>query len=73
LRDEVPCASEPCKNGIHGYLYSFRFQTVKDDIAVIAKFDYMTTDVGGDKQPQYRAQAIEAFIASMGSIASKIK
>ena len=70
--DEVPCASEPCKDGIHGYQYNFRFETMMDDIAVIARFDYITTDVSGDKQPQYRTQAIEAFTAAMDTIASEI-
>jgi hypothetical protein len=73
LSDELPCASEPCKVGIHGYQYNFRFETVMDDVAVIAQFDYITTDVSGDKQPQYRTQAIEAFTASMDTIATEIK
>ena len=73
LSDEIPCASEPCKNGIHGYQYNFRFETIMDDIAVIAQFDYITTDVSGDKQPQYRTQAIEAFTASMEAIAAELK
>ncbi|MDI6104298.1 hypothetical protein QLQ12_37470 [Actinoplanes sp. NEAU-A12] len=41
-----------------------------DNISVNARFDYMTTDVSGDKKPQYRAQAIEAFKASMEVIAA---
>jgi len=65
LTDELPCASEPCKDGIHGYQYNFRFEVVMDNISVNAQFDYITTDVKGDKAPQYRAQAIEAFKASM--------
>jgi hypothetical protein len=66
LTDEVPCVKEPCKNGIHGYAYDFRFEAVMgDNISVNARFDYITTDVSGDKKPQYRAQAIEAFKASM--------
>jgi hypothetical protein len=69
LTDELPCAAKPCKNGIHGYQYNFRFQAVMgDNISVIVKFDYITTDVKGDKKPQYRAQAIEAFKASMETI-----
>ncbi|GIF47525.1 hypothetical protein DFJ67_6999 [Asanoa ferruginea] len=73
LTDEIPCATEPCKNGIHGYLYSFRFETVMDDIGVIAQFDYITTDVNGDKQPQYRTQAIGALTTSMETIAAELK
>ncbi|MFD1372074.1 hypothetical protein [Actinoplanes sichuanensis] len=65
LTDELPCANEPCKDGIHGYQYNFRFETVTGDISVRARFDYITTDVKGDKKPQYRAQAVEAFKASM--------
>lgn len=72
LSDEIPCASEPCKDGIHGYQYNFRFETTMDDIAVIAQIDYITTDVSGDKQPQYRTQAIEAFTASMDTIAATL-
>jgi hypothetical protein len=72
LSDEIPCASEPCKNGIHGYQYNFRFETTMDDIAVIAQFDYITTDVSGDKQPQYRTQALAAFTASMAAIDAKL-
>jgi hypothetical protein len=69
LTDELPCAAKPCKNGIHGYQYNFRFQAVMgDNISVIVKFDYITTDVKGDKKPQYRTQAIEAFKASMETI-----
>jgi hypothetical protein len=68
LGDEVPCASEPCKDGIHGYQYNFRFEAVMENISVKAQFDYITTDVKGDKKPQYRAQAIEAFKASMAAI-----
>jgi hypothetical protein len=70
LADEVPCANEPCKNGIHGYQYNFRFETVMDNISVNAQFDYITTDVKGDKQAQYREQAIDAFQASMKVIAA---
>jgi hypothetical protein len=73
LSDQVPCASEPCKDGVHGYLYSFRFETKRGDIAVIARLDYITTDVSGEKQPQYRLQAIQAFTASMDVIAAKLK
>jgi hypothetical protein len=73
LSDEIPCANKPCKDGIHGYQYNFRFETRKDDIAVIAQLDYITTDVSGDKQPQYRNQAVEAFTASMNTIANEIK
>ena len=59
----------PCKNGIHGYQYNFRFQAVMgDNISVIVKFDYITTDVKGDRKPQYRTRAIEAFKASMETI-----
>jgi hypothetical protein len=66
LTDELPCVKEPCKDGIHGYVYDFRFEAVMgDNISVNARFDYITTDVSGDKKPQYRAQAIEAFKASM--------
>ena len=72
LTHEVPCASEPCKDGIHGYVYNFRFETMMDDIAVFAQFDYITTDVSGDKQRQYRARAIEAFTASMDAIAAEL-
>ncbi|HSK92193.1 MAG TPA: hypothetical protein VK875_12875 [Euzebyales bacterium] len=72
LTHEVPCASEPCKDGIHGYVYNFRFETVMDDIAVFAQFDYITTDVSGDEQSQYRTQAIEAFTASMDAIAAEL-
>jgi hypothetical protein len=72
VSDEIPCANKPCTNGIHGYQYNFRFETTMDDIAVIAQFDYITTDVSGDKQPQYRTQAIEAFTASMAAIAAKL-
>ena len=39
-----------------------------DNISVTVKFDYITTDVKGDKKSQYRAQAIEAFKASMETI-----
>lgn len=70
---DLPCASEPCKDGIHGYQYNFRFETTTDDIVVIARFDYITTDVGGDKQPQYRTQAIDAFTASMDTIVAKLR
>ncbi|MEO3747261.1 hypothetical protein [Plantactinospora sp. B5E13] len=72
LTDELPCASKPCKDGIHGYQYNFRFEAMMDDIAVIAQFDYITTDVSGDKQTQYRTQAIEAFTASMDAIAAEL-
>jgi hypothetical protein len=66
LTDEVPCAKEPCKNGIHGYAYDFRSEAVMgDNISVNVRFDYITTDVSRDKKPQYRAQAIEAFKDSM--------
>ncbi|MEV0901257.1 hypothetical protein [Actinoplanes sp. NPDC049802] len=70
LGDEVPCAAKPCKNGIHGYQYNFRFEAVMGNISVNAKIDYITTDVKGDKKPQYRAQAIETFKASMDVIAA---
>lgn len=72
LSDEIPCASKPCKDGIHGYQYNFRFETMRDDLAVIAQFDYIATDVSGDKQAQYRTQAIEAFIASMDTISAEL-
>ena len=39
-----------------------------DNISVIVKFDYITTDVKGDRKPQYRTRAIEAFKASMETI-----
>ncbi|MEV0897621.1 hypothetical protein [Actinoplanes sp. NPDC049802] len=66
VASDLPCAAKPCKNGIHGYQYNFRFQAVMgNNISVIVKFDYITTDVKGDKKPQYRTQAIEAFKASM--------
>ncbi|WP_328459478.1 hypothetical protein OHA21_27210 [Actinoplanes sp. NBC_00393] len=65
LTDELPCAAEPCKSGIHGYQYNFRFEAVMGNVSVNAQFDYITTDVKGDKKPQYRTQAIEAFKASM--------
>jgi hypothetical protein len=68
LTDELPCAAEPCKNDIHGYQYNFRFEAVMGNVSVNAKFDYITTDVKGDKKPQYRAQAIEAFKTSMETI-----
>lgn len=73
LSDEVPCANEPCEDGIHGYQYNFRFETVMEDIAVIAQFDYITTDVSGDLQPEYRSQAITAFTASMDAIAAELR
>jgi hypothetical protein len=73
LGDEVPCADEPCAKGIHGYQYNFRFETVMDDIAVVAQIDYITTDVSGALRPQYRAQAIEAFAASMDVITAEIE
>ncbi|MFY1688840.1 hypothetical protein [Plantactinospora sp. WMMB782] len=73
LTHELPCASKPCRNGINGYVYNFRFETVLDDVAVIAQFDYITTDVGGDKNPQYRSQAIEAFTASMEVVAARLQ
>jgi hypothetical protein len=73
LTDEVPCAKKPCKNGINGYAYDFRFEAViGDNISVNARFDYITTDVTGDQKPQYRAQAIEAFKASMDVIAAEL-
>jgi hypothetical protein len=71
LTDEVPCAQKPCKNGINGYAYDFRFEAVLgDNISVNARFDYITTDVSGDKKAQYRTQAIEEFKASMDVIAA---
>jgi hypothetical protein len=73
LSEEVPCASEPCEDGVHGYQYNFRFETVMDDIAVIAQFDYITTNVSVDEQLHYRTQAIEAFIASMNVIADEFR
>jgi hypothetical protein len=73
LFNELPCATEPCKNGIHGYLYNFRFETVAGNVSVSAEFGYITTDVKGDKQPQYRTQATEAFKASMAVITARLK
>ncbi|MBF9127941.1 hypothetical protein I0C86_02850 [Plantactinospora sp. S1510] len=73
LTNSLPCANEPCKNGIHGYLYNFRFETVKDNISVSAEFGYITTDVKGDKKSQYRTQAIEAFKASMEVITAGLE
>jgi hypothetical protein len=32
---------------------------VRNGVAVMAWFDYITTDVSGDKRPQYRARAIQ--------------
>lgn len=72
LAGEMPCVNKPCKDGINGYQYNFRFATVMDDIGVNAKIDYITTDVGGDKKPQYRAEAIKAFIATMDTIAARL-
>lgn len=73
VADSLPCAAEPCKNGIHGYQYNFRFETILDNIAVDAQFDYITTDVKGDKQAQYRTHAIEEFKTSMDIIATRLK
>ena len=46
---------------------------MKDDVAVVAQFDYITTDVSGEQQPQYRTQAIESFVASMDTITTTIR
>nr|MDT0662997.1 hypothetical protein [Micromonospora sp. DSM 115978] len=70
LSDQLPCANEPCKDGINGYVYNFRFEVTMDDIGVVAQFDYITTDVSGEQQAQYRTQAIAAFNASMDTIAA---
>jgi hypothetical protein len=72
LRDEVPCANEPCEDGIHGHQYNFRFETVMEGLAVIAQFDYITTDVNGDLRPEHRGQAIASFIASADAVAAEI-
>ncbi|HWS38413.1 MAG TPA: hypothetical protein VN408_37465 [Actinoplanes sp.] len=69
LTDELPCVSEPCKDGIHGYQYNFRFEAVIGaNISMDAQYDYITTDVKGDKKPQYKAQAIEAFMNALEAI-----
>jgi hypothetical protein len=70
LTHELPCADKPCKNGINGYQYNFRFEATMDDIGVYAQFDYITTDVSGDQLVQYRNQAIAAYTASMDAIAA---
>jgi hypothetical protein len=70
LNHELPCANEPCKNGITGYQYNFRFEATIDNIGVFAQFDYITTDVSGERKPQYRNQAIAAYTASMDAIAA---
>jgi hypothetical protein len=70
LSDEIPCVHETCRNGIHGFQYNFRFETRMDDIAVVARFDYITTDVSGDRKAEYRIQAVEAFTAAMATIAA---
>ncbi|MDG4829464.1 hypothetical protein O7627_09135 [Solwaraspora sp. WMMD1047] len=70
LSDQLPCADAPCKDGITGYVYNFRFEATTDDIGVYAQFDYITTDVSGEQQAQYRNQAIAAYTASMDTIAA---
>jgi hypothetical protein len=70
LSDQLPCANKPCKDGITGYVYNFRFEATMDDIGVYAQFDYITTDVSGEQQAQYRNQAIAAYTASMDAIAA---
>jgi hypothetical protein len=70
--EHLPCAVEPCEDGVHGYQYNFRFETVLDDIVVIAEFDYITTDTSGDQQDEYRGQAVAAFAASMDVIAAEL-
>lgn len=67
---EEPCADEDCDDFLRSYLYSFRFETAYEDVAVIAQFDYITTDVSGDEQSAYRSEAIEAFTASMDAMRS---
>lgn len=74
LTDEVPCAVEPCKDDVHGYQYNFRFEaTMGSNISVDARYDFITTDVKGDKKAQYRKQAIEAFKAAMQAIADGLQ
>ncbi|MCH7231096.1 hypothetical protein L0U85_09555 [Glycomyces sp. L485] len=71
--ETLPCADEPCADGIHGYQYNFRFETVAEDITVIAEFDYITTDVSGELRPEYRSQAVAAFNASMEVILAELQ
>lgn len=68
LRDELPCVDEPCSDAIHGYRYSFRFETVLDGLVVIAELDYFTTDRTGERQDAYRERAVSVFTASMDAL-----
>ncbi len=72
MRQELPCASEACEDGIHGYMYRFGFATVTGDVVVIAQFDYITTSTSGEREPAYRSQAIEAFTAAMGAVIAQL-
>ena len=70
---EEPCETEDCEDFVPSYMYSYRFETVMDDVAVIAQFDYITTDVSGEQQAEYRGQAVAAFTASMEEITAHLQ
>jgi hypothetical protein len=69
IEPDEPCAEGTCGDPMLSYMYSFRFETMMDDVAVIAQFDYITTDASGDEQANYRDQAIAALNAAMNAIA----
>lgn len=73
IEPDEPCAEESCGDSMSSYMYSFRFETMTGDVAVIAQFDYITTDTSGERQADYRDQAIEAFTASMDAIAARLQ
>ncbi|MCD0445777.1 hypothetical protein LO763_19395 [Glycomyces sp. A-F 0318] len=73
IEREGPCDDEPCDDSLFSYMYRFRFETVTGDVAVIAQFDYITTDTGGDQQSDYRELAVEAFTASMDAVTAELR
>lgn len=73
LRDEVPCAEQPCEDGINGYQYNYRFETVVGDFVMIAQLDYITTDTAGDQQDEYRERAVSAFTGYMEALADQVE
>ncbi len=72
LRDELPCLDEPCSDGIHGYQYNFRFETVMADFVVVAQLDFIATDTSGERQDAYRDQAVAMFTACMEALAAEV-
>ncbi|GAB3994429.1 hypothetical protein GCM10029992_08800 [Glycomyces albus] len=68
----MPCAEAPCEDGLNGHQYNFRFETVAADFVMIARLDYITTDTAGDRQDQYREQAIDAFTGYMEALTDQV-